>query len=153
MRFAISDRQFAISEKGFSLLELMMVLALSAIMIGMATMRLGGNREVRHAADMVASAMRLAHRKAITEEVDYYACYDTDGGIVWVQIANGADPDSADFGTKKTLPTGITVSQSGTQTYGFYKDGTADNDTVTLTMGTASFAVTIYPTTGLVTVK
>ncbi len=61
---------------------------------------------VKTAARDVASIMRLARRKAVTEREDYYALYDRVNNKVWIQSKSSYDTSgkNPDVGTEQTLP-------------------------------------------------
>lgn len=104
------------NKRGFSLIEMMVVILIIAVMLGVALPHFighGGRTSVKVAARDVCSVMRLAHRKAVEERTDYLAIYDCDNETIWVQsyssyTTSGTNPD---HGTEKKLPEKIIIAR------------------------------------------
>lgn len=93
--------------QGFSIIELITAVVIIAVMALIAVAVFRNFREsasVKAAAREVASTMRLARQKAITNREDYYAVYDITNNKVWVQPASTYPPKNPDPGTEHPLP-------------------------------------------------
>ena len=104
------------TSRGVTLTEMMVVVLIIAVMLGMALPHFighGGRTSVKVAARDVASVMRLAHRKAATDRINYLAVFNLDNETIWVQsyasyTTSGANPD---HGTEKELPDEVIITE------------------------------------------
>ena len=120
----------------FTLLELILVLAVLAILVGIAVPALsafGRGRRVTHAADQVVALARLARTQAITRGLNFRLNIDTRQRLYWVTVQNGASFESLeqpsqdgtqttqfaewsdDAGRKLTAPDGVTLESNLTE--------------------------------------
>jgi type IV fimbrial biogenesis protein FimT len=88
--------------RGFSLLELMLVLAILGIVLSMAIPSVSSyldRRKVIRAAEAVYSEFQYARSEAIARSQTVYVSFDTDGSDTWsigVSTTSGCDPTQSD---------------------------------------------------------
>ncbi|MBN1832527.1 MAG: prepilin-type N-terminal cleavage/methylation domain-containing protein [Deltaproteobacteria bacterium] len=94
---------------GFTLIELMIVLVLLSVATALVVPRLAGSLDRMNAestARRIASALRFARSRAVTEKIPYLAVFDMDTNMLSVMAypapdetdPNEADPDNAEIG-------------------------------------------------------
>jgi type II secretion system protein H len=138
-------------EKGFTLLELILVMVIISTVLAMAAPSLRGffsSRKTHDAASNILSLIRFARSQAITEGHTYRLNFDSDEGVYWLTSdAEGAfSAPSTEFGREFDLPDDTTVEiekdddkknkndKEDQKTYiAFFSQGMAETGTITLT--------------------
>ena len=131
--------------KGFTLLELILVMVIISTVLAMAAPSLRGffsSRKTHDAAANILSLIRFARSQAITEGHTYRLNFDSDKGIYWLTSnEEGAfDMLNNEFGREFLLPDDTTVElekeddKKGAEKYiSFFPQGRAETGTITLT--------------------
>ncbi len=121
--FQRSDR----NEKGFSLLELIVVLIFVSLMAGLVAPRLAGSltrMNLRSASQKICSSLRYARSQATSEKMTYTVIFDFEKNGCFIQIKNEDQKETEDLspdGQKLTdedeiksyfLPDGVKVEKA-----------------------------------------
>jgi type II secretion system protein H len=140
--------------RGFTLLELVLVLAVMAIIAGMVAERLIGfahGRDVANFADQVESLARFARNEAVARSTVYRLNFDGKARVVWVSEEDGP-PDatvpkfiSNSLAMQRAVPQDVgitfistvddTTNSDTTDVIRFYPDGRADPGSIKITSG------------------
>lgn len=132
--------------RGFTLLELILVMVIISAVLGMAAPSLRGffsSRKAHDAAAGILSLMRYARSQAITEGRNYRLNHDLDAGSYWLTVndAGGYQTLDTDLGRKFLLPEHTTMKvernddteqDTAGETIEFYPKGQADVCTIRL---------------------
>lgn len=136
-------------EKGFTLLELILVMVIISTVLAMAAPSLRGffsSRKTHDAAANILSLIRFARSQAITEGHTYRLNFDFEKGVYWLTSnAEGAFSNlNTEFGRKFQLPDDTTIEidkddeddhdKEGSCVYiAFFSQGMAETGTIILT--------------------
>jgi len=130
--------------RGFTLLELVLVMVIVCTVLAMAAPSLGGffaSRRTADAAAQIVALTGLARSQAIVEGRTYRLNFDTDAGAYWLTVQQGGAFGrlGSEFGRRFSLPEGTLASRDGTTAAAssghieFYPDGTTQAATIRLT--------------------
>ena len=122
------------NQKGITLLELIIVMAIIAIGAALTTPNIGGwltSLRLRSATRDVASILRVAQIKAVSTNTQYQVVFDTanDDYIMQYQDTSGVWVPE---GETQTLPTGVKFNTTFGNTATFLPNATATNGDITL---------------------
>lgn len=142
------------NKKGVTLIELIVVLVIIAIGAVLLAPHIGiwlPNYRLRSATRDIASTMRLAQMKAVSNNAEYQVSFDQNAGSYILQRHTGGV--WLDDGVKQTLPTGITIkaiSFSGTPNIAqFNPNSTSSSGSITLqNTKKTERKITLTPSTG-----
>ena len=123
------------NQKGITLLELIVVMAIIAIGAALTTPNIGGwlpTYRLRSATRDVVSIMRVAQIKAVSNNTQYQAVFNP-GNSTYVLQYRGTGGNWVDEGSTLTLPTGVNfVTTLVGDTATFSPNSTATDGNVTL---------------------
>ena len=130
--------------RGFTLLELVLVLAILSIALGLAVPSLHGFAQGRRAgecADQIVSLTQWAHTQSIARGLTYRLNLDSGSRTYWLTVENDdgtVGRPAEDFGRVFSAPDGVTLNWSAsTQPDGTYirflPTGRTDPATITVT--------------------
>lgn len=105
-------------QSGFSLIELMIAVAILAILVSLAApvMDLVEKRRLTAAAEAVYGQIQLARSEAVKQGTDMHLNYQSDGSATWcLGVNNGADCDCTVVDAAAANYCGIPVDGSATQ--------------------------------------
>lgn len=137
--------------RGFTLLELLVVLAIMALLTAMSAPAISGylrGARLRGGARQVASALRLARQLAITERRNHTVHFNIDDRQFWVEqvgVLVGERrtlPDTIDF--HPPLPS-YTFTARGTGTLGSIRIVNPNNEGMEIRVTGATGRVKVYP--------
>lgn len=145
MTEAVFHRNRPRRRRGFSVIEMLVVLAMITILSGMGVLAYGSFRRQRllpEGARQVASVLLTARDFSISQNRDYEVTIDIDRDLVWVNRGAEGGPDylakvttpvnTPDFIRILQVVKGGTTYTSGRVPIAFFPDGTAESATVTL---------------------
>ncbi len=152
-------------KKGFTLLELLLVLALIGLITGVIMPRLDGSLsgiKLRSAANKVVAMLRYARSRTAAEQLPYRVVFDRKRGRVLFEAVEDEE-GSVGRGKRKSyqLPEEVEIADlhipgesSGRNMAGFVFDprGSCSGGEVVLTSGRQSFRIKLDRITGLVEV-
>ena len=130
--------------RGFTLLELVLVMVIVCTVLAMAAPSLGGffaSRRTADAAAQIVALTGLARSQAIAQGRTYRLNLDTDAGAYWLTVQQGGAFGAlgSEFGRRFSLPEGTVanwdeVTQAALSRHvEFYPDGTSQAATIRLT--------------------
>ena len=139
-------RQAASRTKGFTLLEMMLVMTILALMTAMVTPVFNGtlsNMQSENAVRSMVTAMEYAQNRAVTDAKEYRVYLAPRSNQYWVEkvnAGNGSNAPSADA-VGDTLPESISFTQAKMQRdkrtnryyVAFYPNGLCDQTVLALT--------------------
>ena len=113
--FSNHHSAFCISRRGFTLLELIVVLLVLSVLFAMAAPTMSGfgaGRQAKQAASQIVSLARWAREQAISEGRAYRLNFDPANQAYFVTASNGAmfEPVPVEFGRVFTLPEGVALT-------------------------------------------
>lgn len=130
----------SLRSSAFTLLELLMVMALVGILLGLALPRFASTTQdlrLVNSARNLAKLLTYAQQRAIMERLSYQALFDGAAPSYWLQREHRDGSQSTyeriqgRYGRVTTFPAGIDVRVSE-ETIVFYPDGTSDPFTIEL---------------------
>ncbi len=144
---------FAKCQRGFSLLEILVVLALTALMYSLVPPMFssGGGSELRASARQLAAGLRKARGQAIASRQEVLLTVDTETK----QFQVGNDPRN--YSLPKTAQLTVHTSRSEVvedkrAAIRFYPDGSSTGGAITVANGGGSFRVDVNWLTGSVVI-
>ena len=113
--FSIQHSSFSISRRGFTLLELIVVLLVLSVLFAMAAPSMSGfgaGRAAKQTASQIVSLSRWAREQAISEGRTYRLNFDAANQVYFVTAANGAmfEREPVEFGRNFTVPDGVVLT-------------------------------------------
>ncbi len=152
-------------KKGFTLLELLLVLALVGLITGVIMPRLGGSLsgvKLRSATNSVAAMMRYARSQAAAEQLPHQVVFDSGSGNVVLRTAEDAGGGAGSSLKVYELPAEVEIAgiKSGARAvfgegkngFIFYPGGSCSGGEVLLAVGSRSYLIRLDRITGLVEV-
>lgn len=130
----IVDRRHTGQQRGFSLLELMVVLAIIAIIVAVAIpdyqASMAANRE-KSASNNLLGAMQFARSEAITRRTGVTVCASSDGSSCGADWSAGGIVRTTDGVVLRTIPAADDVAMTG-NAIAFRGDGTSAGGSITV---------------------
>ena len=106
---------FCIRTRGFTLLELIVVLLVLSVLFAMAAPSMSGfgaGRAAKQTASQIVSLARWAREQAISEGRTYRLVFDATNHVYFITAANGAvfEREPVEFGRNFTVPEGVDLT-------------------------------------------
>jgi type IV fimbrial biogenesis protein FimT len=125
------------NQKGITLIELIVVMVIIAIGAALVVPNIGGwlpNYRLRSATKNIASTMRVAQMKAVSNNIEYRVAFNQGAGSYILQYRTTAGGPWIDEGTTQTLPTGIQIFDLDPDDFNaeFNSNSTASSGSITL---------------------
>ena len=141
------------NKKGVTLIELIVVIVIIAIGAVLIAPNIGAwlpNYRLRSAARDIASTLRTAQMRAVSNNVDYQVFFAGSSFILRRNSLGMPVPE----GATQTLPTGISIVLPVNNPLTFSPNSSSNGGTVTLTNTKGSQrAITILPSTGRIAIQ
>lgn len=142
------------NNKGFTLLELMLVLVLGAFLMGVVVTSLSEGPVLRKATREVATSLRQARAQAVIQQKPVLWKMDTNAKHFWLE---GADSNRGrELNSSVTAKLNTTTSEVYAKGQGgirFFPDGSATGGSVELTRDRQTFKVNVEWITGRVSIQ
>lgn len=130
------------NHRGFSLLEVIVVLAIAGLMMGVVATNLNDGPVLRNAAQEVATSLRHARSVAILRQRETIWSMDTDAKVYWLDGVPQKRRLHDTISTKLNTATREVISQHQGNIR-FYPDGSSTGGSVELTVKGETFKVNV----------
>ncbi|MCB1620767.1 MAG: GspH/FimT family protein [Thiothrix sp.] len=140
-----------IRQKGFSLLEVMLVLVLAALLMGVVATSLSEGPVLRRSAREVAASLRHARSIAILRQMPMTWSMDTGKKTFWIGSSQG-ERRELHAGITPRLNTAASEVSGATGSVRFFPDGSSTGGSVELEANGQAFKINIEWITGRVSI-